>query len=83
MLQAQTPSLEKIYTNHPYFRPSLDFYSDRVVIPQSNQQLEQLWQASQPVYLLINSDILPVPQLKDQEVLGSGVSWQLITRPSN
>jgi 4-amino-4-deoxy-L-arabinose transferase-like glycosyltransferase len=83
MLQEKTPSLEKIYTNHPYFRPSLDFYSDRVVIPQSNEELEQLWQGSQPVYLLINSDILPAPKLKDKEVMGNVASWQLITRPHN
>jgi 4-amino-4-deoxy-L-arabinose transferase-like glycosyltransferase len=83
VLQGRTPPLSKIYTNYPYFRPALDFYSDRIVIPQSNEELETRWQESSPVYLLINSDILPLPQLKDQEVLGSGVSWQLITRPSN
>lgn len=82
VLQGRTPAGSKIYTNYPYFRPSLDFYSDRLVIPQSNAELETRWQESPPVYLLINSDILPLPQLKDQEVLGSGVSWQLITRPS-
>jgi hypothetical protein len=54
-----------------------------MVIPQSNEQLDALWQSPDRPYLLINSDILPIPQLKDQEVLGSGVSWQLITRPSN
>jgi 4-amino-4-deoxy-L-arabinose transferase-like glycosyltransferase len=80
MLQEKIPSLQKIYTNHPYFRPSLEFYSDRVVIPQSNDQLEQLWQESKPAYFLINSDILPAPKLKDQEVLASVVSWQLITK---
>jgi 4-amino-4-deoxy-L-arabinose transferase-like glycosyltransferase len=79
ILQGRTPPLAKIYTNYPYFRPSLNFYSDRMVTPQSNEQLEVLWQSSDTAYLLINSDILPVPQLKDQEVLGSGVSWQLIT----
>jgi hypothetical protein len=83
VLHGRTPPLAKIYTNYPYFRPSLDFYSDRIVIPQSNEQLKSLWQLSDTPYFLINSDILPVPQLKDQEVLGSGVSWQLITRPSN
>jgi 4-amino-4-deoxy-L-arabinose transferase-like glycosyltransferase len=79
VLQGRTPPLAKIYTNYPYFRPSLNFYSDRLVIPQSNEQLEALWQSSDKAYLLINLDLLPVPQLKDQEVLGSGVSWQLIT----
>ena len=83
MLQEKTPSLQKIYTNHPYFRPSLEFYSDRVVIPQSNEQLEQLWQSSQPAYMLINSDILPAPKLNDQQVLESVVSWQLITQTNN
>jgi 4-amino-4-deoxy-L-arabinose transferase-like glycosyltransferase len=80
MLQEKIPSLQKIYTNHPYFRPSLEFYSDRVVIPQSNEQLEQLWQESKPAYLLINLDTVPTPTLNDQEVLGSVVSWQLITK---
>ena len=82
MLQQNTSPRTNIYTNYPTIRPSLEFYSDRVVLPKSNNELEQLWQQPLSTYFLINSDILPTPNLKDKQVLASGVSWQLITRHS-
>ena len=83
ILQENTPPRIDVYTNYPHIRPSLEFYSDRVVLPRSNEQLQQLWQQSQPAYFLLNSDILPTPNLKDIQVLADSVSWQLITRHSN
>ena len=80
MLLQKTPPRQQIYTNYHHSRPSLEFYSDRVVVPQSKQQLEELWQSEESAYFLINSDILPRPNLKNARVLASGVSWQLITR---
>ncbi|MEL6929146.1 MAG: glycosyltransferase family 39 protein [Cyanobacteria bacterium J06600_6] len=82
MLQGNTPARTNIYTNYPQIRPSLEFYSDRVVLPKSNEELKQLWQQPSPTYFLINSDILPSLDLEDQQVLASSVSWQLITRHS-
>ena len=80
ILQQNTPPRTNIYTNYLNIRPSLEFYSDRVVLPKANEDLKQLWQQSPPNYFLINSDILPTPDFEDKQVLASGVSWQLITR---
>jgi len=83
ILQANTPPRIDVYTNYPQIRPSLEFYSDRVLLPRSNKQLNQLWEQSAPPYFLIDSSILPTPDLKGKEVLASGMSWQLITRGSD
>lgn len=76
-----TPDGQPIFTNYNYGRPSLDFYSDRQVIPVEPDRLQQLWEASnsQP-YLLIDLDA-PKPDLTGGKVLGKrGRRWQLITR---
>ena len=79
-LLANTPPRQQIYTNYQHSRPSLEFYSDRVIRSSSNQELEQLWQQQRPVYFLIDSETIPLPRLKEQQVIASSVSWQLITR---
>jgi len=82
MLQKAPPGTN-IYTNYPQIRPSLEFYSDRVVLPKSNDELQELWQAPFPSYILISTDSSQTLNLPDQQVLASSVSWQLITRRSH
>ena len=81
-IREHTPPATNIYTSYPDLRPSLEFYSDRTIIPQSPPDLQRLWQQS-PVYFLITSDVLSSLNLEHQQVLASGVSWQLITRRDN
>ena len=83
MLRQYTPPRQNIYTSYPHQRPALNFYSDRVIIPQSSTALVQLWQQSESPYFLITSDMLSNLDLAGKEVLASDVSWQLITRRSN
>ena len=83
MLRQHTPPRQNVYTSYSHLRPALNFYSDRVIIPQSNAALEQLWQQPESPYFLITSDIFSELNLPGKEVLASGVSWQLITRRSN
>ncbi len=83
MLRQHTPSGKNIYTSYPDFRPALDFYSDRVIIPKSDTELQQLWQQPKTPYFLVTPDVLSNLNLEDQAVLSSGVLWQLITRRSN
>ena len=83
MLKQHTAPLQKIYTSYPYFRPALNFYSDRVIIPNSEAALQQVWQQPELPYFLVTSDVLSNLNLADQEVLASSVSWQLITRRGN
>ena len=80
LLKEYTPAKQVIYTNDTIIRPSLEFYSDRVVIPQSTSELQKRWQQKQPVYFLVTSDAIASLNLESQKLLGNSVTWQLITR---
>jgi len=55
MIQNGTPVGEKVYTSYPYGRPSLNFYSDRQVIPAATSELQHHWQQNlNPISCLIN-----------------------------
>ena len=82
MVRENTPPRQKIYTNYPHSRPSLEFYSDRVVVSQENDRLKELWQDSNSIYLLLDPES-PIPNLPDKQVLATNKSWQLITRRRN
>lgn len=80
MIQANVPANQPIYTSYPYVRPSLDFYSDRHIIPATPEQLQQYWsQKNQPYFLLDTASFNPsqLPQLNRLETIGD---WTLITR---
>ncbi|MEL6493516.1 MAG: glycosyltransferase family 39 protein [Cyanobacteria bacterium J06623_7] len=83
MVRKYTPPGQKIYTNHPHGRPSLEFYSDRVVENQANRQLEQLWQNSEgmSIYVLIDPASPPL-ELQNRHVVAQSQSWQLVTNRS-
>ena len=82
MLQQSTPHGQNIYTTYQSLRPSLEFYSDRVIIPASDEQLKQYWQ-NRPVYLLIDRDAINRLNLQPHQKLGNdpnNMSWQVITQ---
>ena len=81
MIQSNTTPQQKIYTSFPYHRPSLNFYSDRQVIPATNDELQQYWQQSNP-YLLIEPTKLKSLGLKSVQRLGTREGWTLIKRQS-
>ncbi len=78
MIQSNTPPQTKIYTSYPYGRPSLNFYSDRQIIPATTSQLQQYWQQQQP-YLLVDQSTLDNLSLQSVE-LGTAAGWTLITK---
>ena len=80
VLQKNTPSRQKIYTAYYSLRPSLEFYSDRVVIPASDEQLKQYWQQDRSVYLLVDRDAIKRLDLTPHHKLGNSNEWQLITQ---
>ncbi len=79
LIQSNTPKNQKIYTSFPYHRPSLDFYSDRQVIPAPSRELKQYWQ-QETAYLLIETDTLKSLALKSVQPLGTREGWTLIKR---
>jgi 4-amino-4-deoxy-L-arabinose transferase-like glycosyltransferase len=84
-LKQYTPPQQDIYTTYPSLRPSLEFYSDRVITPVTDTKLKQLWQQTNTLYLLIDQDALKRLNLNQYVVLGNTVkpdqptTWQLIT----
>ena len=71
-----TPAQTIVYTSFSYQRPSLNFYSDRKIIPADINNLKTLLQ--QDNYLLINSDILEKLNLTNYNILGESEKFILI-----
>lgn len=83
MLKQSTPPQKNIYTTYHSLRPSLEFYSDRVVIPASDEQVKQYWREIEPIYLLVDRDTISRLNLQPYEKLSddpNNVFWQLITQ---
>ncbi len=78
MIQKVTPPQQIIYTSYRYSRPSLNFYSDRLIIPKSDEQLEKLWLESPSVYFLLSSDAAARLNLPGKQVEGSFESWEIV-----
>lgn len=80
LIQEHTDAGTLIYTSFSYRRPSLDFYSDRQVIPADAATLQQLW-STQP-YLLLDQPTLEALQLPDSVSLGTTEGFTLIAPKS-
>jgi 4-amino-4-deoxy-L-arabinose transferase-like glycosyltransferase len=76
-----TPQGEKIYTSFAYGRPSLDFYSDRTIIPAAIEELQQRWQQDPHPYLLLDESAFKQLDPKSYQPLGATAGWKLITKP--
>lgn len=81
LIRQHTPPKAAIYSSMSDVRPSLDFYSDRRVIPQTIDELKQHWQQNSTVYLLIDStakEQLNLPQQAIvEEVRFNSANWSL------
>lgn len=82
ILKRYVPPYQKIYTAYPNLRPALNFYSDRVIVPASDQELQEYWQKQEAVYLLVDQDAINRLHLTPHKQLGKKLpkqKWQLIT----
>lgn len=83
MLSTSTLSQAKIYTSFPFHRPSLNFYSDRVVIPASPAEIQNYWQfQSQSFFLLQESDLQKL-KLNAVRRLAHTDKWILVAKDTN
>lgn len=71
-----TPEKTTIYTSFPDYRPSLDFYSDRQVLPKSREELQQLWKEGS--YLLLDRQTFTSFQLPEGAILGIAENFVLV-----
>ncbi len=84
MIRRVNPEKQIIYTSYPYYRPSLDFYSDRIIIPLSNQRLQEyLTTENKSIYLLLSKDNSNSSYVKDNQVLATIKEWKLVTLKKN
>ncbi|MBO3459121.1 glycosyltransferase family 39 protein [Aetokthonos hydrillicola Thurmond2011] len=70
----------KIYTSFPYRRPSLNFYSDRVVIPASIDELQKYWASNEQLYFLLDETALKNLQLKHIQPIDQASGWTFLTK---
>ncbi|MGH1396371.1 MAG: ArnT family glycosyltransferase [Trichormus sp.] len=80
MINRVNPRVTDIYTSFPQHRPSLNFYSDRTIIPVSNYQLQHHWHYHQQPYLLLNTSTIKSLRLDSVKTLGEAEGWKLITK---
>lgn len=88
MIAKRTPAQMPIYTSHPVRRSSLDFYSDRQVIPASLAELEQHLLKDDHPFLLMDLDSMRrLPRSKVKflsqvrvQFQGRSQTWALLTR---
>jgi 4-amino-4-deoxy-L-arabinose transferase-like glycosyltransferase len=76
-----TPAQEIVYTSFAYERPSLNFYSDRRIIPATDLELRHHWLTNPHPYLLLDTNALNRLDLKSVATIGNAPpNWRLITR---
>jgi len=80
MISRVNPAVKKIYTSFPYHRSSLDFYSDRNIIPATVGELQYYWHYNSNPYFLLNTAALHNLQLESMKVIDQAEGWKLITK---
>ena len=74
LVKNNTPTGAIVYTNYPLNRPSLNFYSGRLVIPWESQNPTSLDTINKPLYLLQNEEL---PLIKEGLTIARMQKWQL------
>jgi hypothetical protein len=83
ILKRGTPEGHRIYASFTHVRPSLNFYSDRQVIPASNSELKEHWEQDQQPYLLLDKETLKQLNLDPARRVGNAPGWVLITKDTD
>ncbi|HEY9891186.1 MAG TPA: glycosyltransferase family 39 protein [Candidatus Sericytochromatia bacterium] len=83
LVRRGTPNDQVIYASFPVARPSLNFYSDRQIIPASISQLKQLWEKEQSVYFLLDKETYQPLSLPSKRLVDQLPGWVLIAKDTN
>ncbi|MFN5513982.1 MAG: ArnT family glycosyltransferase [Cyanobacteriota bacterium] len=81
LIRAKTPAGATIYASIPYSRPSLDFYSRRLVLSVGEGELQE--RAQRGDYLLLDPDALPRFSRPGAEILGQAGDFTLLRTAPN
>lgn len=94
LVQQGTPPGATVITSYPHYRPSLNFYSDRQVIPVNEvyrdrqplptpiAAIAQYWQQAPQPYLLVQVETLNQLSLDSAHRMGEVAGWVLVTHQS-
>jgi 4-amino-4-deoxy-L-arabinose transferase-like glycosyltransferase len=82
MVQRYVPAKQTVLTSYPYHRPSLNFYSDRIVTPATADTLRTTWHQQPKPYLLVDATALRILNPEAPQQLAAIDGWILITRSS-
>jgi 4-amino-4-deoxy-L-arabinose transferase-like glycosyltransferase len=77
LVKSHTPPQATVFTTFAYHRPSLDFYSDRHVLPIAVSDLPAQWQPQR--YLLIQAELAPQLTPLPHRVLAAADGWLLVS----
>lgn len=77
LIRETTSTETTIYTSYPYHRPSLNFYSDRLVIPVSEAKLQKMLLKPEKIYLLLSND---TPLIPNSKVIGATEEWRIVVK---
>jgi len=80
MIQQFAPENQTLYTSYNYNRPSLNFYSDRQIIPADAPRLRRVWRQEAQPYLLLDEATRQELKLGSAKVLDVAEGWQLMTK---
>lgn len=80
LVRQHTSSGTVIRTSYPLNRPSLNFYSDRQVIPTSVDDIKTLWQEQPVPYLLLERSTFDTLSLSAAQILGQAEGFVLVTK---
>ncbi|MEH2373665.1 ArnT family glycosyltransferase [Nostoc sp.] len=83
MIVRANPATRKIYTSFPYHRPSLDYYSDRTIIPASVGELQYYWHYNGQPYFLLHASAFNNLQLDSMKLVDQAEGWKLVTKDTN
>jgi 4-amino-4-deoxy-L-arabinose transferase-like glycosyltransferase len=83
LVRQNTSPGQPIYTSYNRHRPSLNFYSDRSVLPLPLAQIKQRGQEPSALYLLVKPAEIPALQLPSYKILGESEGWTLLARPTS
>jgi 4-amino-4-deoxy-L-arabinose transferase-like glycosyltransferase len=80
--KADIPTEARIYTSFGYERPSLNFYSNRRVLPlpSDSDWLQQYRQTNSFPYLLLDSETFSQLHLSSPQLLGRIKDWVLVAK---
>jgi 4-amino-4-deoxy-L-arabinose transferase-like glycosyltransferase len=80
IIQRETSPGQTVMTTYPNTRPSLDFYSDRQVLPATPETIKLRWQNEPHPFLLTNQPALEQLNLKPIKQISSAEGWILVSK---